>query len=90
MAELLSLLSQGFYNQQQIAQLESFYNLKLTEFGSSANIVKNSIDEVKLDLKWAEEHLHHALDYMVDVTGSASIVSICFTLLLTAISVMFW
>lgn len=90
MAVLLSLTTNRFYNQQQINQLESFYNTKLTEFGSSADIVKNAIDDVKLDLKWAEQHLPNALEYMHEVAGSASIVCISYTMMLLAILIIFW
>lgn len=89
-AELLSLLAQGFSNQQQIVQLETFYNTKLTEFGSSATAVRTAIDEAKLDLQWADEHLPDAFNYMNEMAGTASIVCTSFSLLFAAILVIFW
>jgi len=90
LSEILSLLSLGFSNQQQITKLENFYNTKLVELGSSANMLKTAIDEVKLDLKWAEDHLQHAVDYMDDIAGSASIIYTSFTLMIAAIFVTLW
>lgn len=90
LADLLSLTTIGFSSQQQIAQLESFYNTKLTEFGSSANVLRNAIDDVKLDLRWAEVNLPDAIEHMHQVAGSASIVCASYALMLVAILMMFW
>lgn len=90
MAELLSSMTLAFSDQQQITQLESFYNSKLTEFGSSASVVRTAIDDVKLDLQWADIHLPNAFAYMNDIAGSASIVCTSFSLIVAAIFVIFW
>lgn len=90
LADLLSLTTSGFTNQQQINQIESFYNTKLTELGTSAAILKSAIDNVKLDLRWAEEHLPHAFEYMREVAGSASIVCASYVLMIISLPLIFW
>ncbi|KAG4080264.1 hypothetical protein HA402_010756 [Bradysia odoriphaga] len=90
LADLLSLTTATFTNQQQINQLENFYTTKLNDLGASAATLRNAIDNVKLDLRWAEQHLPDALEYMREVAGSASIVCTSYVLMLISVAVIFW
>ncbi len=80
----------GFTSQQQIVQLENFYNTKLTDFGASATVLKNAIDDVKLDLRWAEQHSPEAVEFMREVAGSSSIICASYVLMLVSILLILW
>ncbi|KAJ6634675.1 Phosphatidylinositol 3-kinase catalytic subunit type 3 [Pseudolycoriella hygida] len=90
LAELLSLTTHTFTNQQQINELETFFNTKLTEFGESAPILQKAIDNAKSDLRWAQENLHDAFEHMREVAGSASVAVASFVLTLVAIFIITW
>lgn len=52
--------------------------------------MQNAIDDVRLDLRWAEENLPDAIEHMHQVAGSASTVCASYALMLVAILLMFW
>lgn len=87
-ASILSNLAARFSSQEQIDELQTFYNANVNFFGASQTI-PNAIADAKFNLDWAKEHVPVIINYF-DVTAGSATLTVSLVLIFTTLLSLFY
>lgn len=83
MASILSNLAARFSRQEQIDELQAFYDANRNFFGTSQTI-PNAIADAKFNLEWANKHVPVIINY-IDINAGSATLTVGLVLIFTTI-----